>query len=193
VPGTPARRTARRLGDGDGDGDGDHPEGGGASDPVQPSPEDCTNYDPYDLSIIPQRVGWLLQGGSTPIKLFDTEADAEDGRKIAASWAEFCVIGAGNGRPDHYRYVTYYWGIPFPSPSYPAGPDCVGYQPRMLAVEAHGDDWLLMAGANELTRHDTEADAARAKLVAGGFTELCFIGRDNTRDDHFRYIMTYWR
>jgi hypothetical protein len=50
-----------------------------------------------------------------------------------------------------------------------------------------------MAGSEELTLHDTQADAARAKLVAGGFRQLCFIGRDNTRPDHYRYVMTYWR
>ncbi len=71
--------------------------------------------------------------------------------------------------------------------------DCIGYDPATLEIQDLGTTgWRLNAGASALLLYDNETDALRGLAIAGNRTELCFIGRDNTRTDRFRYIREFW-
>lgn len=98
-------------------------------------------------------------------------------------------------RPDRDRYIVRYWkgvsGLPLgPAPTL----DCVGYDPNNLSVKSAGDDgWLLVDGGHQMLLLDTANDAERARMMASGYSKLCFIGRDNTRPNRHRYILEFWR
>ena len=68
----------------------------------------------------------------------------------------------------------------------PFGPapatECIEYDADDLAI--YGPDpqgYALFSGSTPLLVLDTEADALRAQLVAGGFNKLCLIGHGNTQ------------
>ena len=183
--------TDNNDGDGDGDGDGD-------TDPVEPSAEDCVSFDPANLTVEPAGDAWRLMDGGHAMKLFDTQLDAEDGLKVARNWTRSCFIGRDNDREDRYRYIVHYWQEPsgLPLGLAPSSFDCVSYDPKNLEVSpaVTGDDlWVLRDGGLVITTLASQADAERARIVAGGFSQKCVIGGDNTREDHYRYTMDYWR
>jgi hypothetical protein len=186
---------------GGGGGNGSNGDNGGDSgdEPgsAQPSPKDCVSYDPANLTVEPSGDAWRLRDGNHAMKLFDTQTDAEDGLKVARNWTSFCFIGRGNDEPDRYRFIIHYWeqpsGLPFgPAPS---SFDCFSYNPENLEVSLAltGDAWVVRDGGLVIVALASEADAERARLVASGFSQKCVIGGDNTRDDHYRYTMDYWR
>jgi hypothetical protein len=186
---------------GGGGGNGSNGDNGGDSgdEPgsAQPSPKDCVSYDPANLTVEPSGDAWRLRDGNHAMKLFDTQTDAEDGLKVARNWTSFCFIGRGNDEPDRYRFIIHYWeqpsGLPFgPAPS---SFDCFSYNPENLDVSLAltGDAWVVRDGGLVIVALASEADAERARLVASGFSQKCVIGGDNTRDDHYRYTMDYWR
>ncbi|GMQ84741.1 MAG: hypothetical protein BMS9Abin07_0305 [Acidimicrobiia bacterium] len=71
--------------------------------------------------------------------------------------------------------------------------DCIGYDPMALEIEDLGAlGWRLNAGSSQLLLYNDEADALRGLAVAGNYTELCFIGRGNTRPDRMEYIREFW-
>jgi hypothetical protein len=62
-----------------------------------------------------------------------------------------------------------------------------------VSLALTGDAWVVRDGGLVIVALASEADAERARLVASGFSQKCVIGGDNTRDDHYRYTMDYWR
>jgi hypothetical protein len=79
-------------------------------------------------------------------------------------------------------------------PAEPAPEDCVSYNPSNLTVVASaGGTWTLRDGSHAMKVLATKSDADAAKAVARLWTQLCFIGRGNDRDDRYRYIITYWK
>jgi hypothetical protein len=169
---------------------------------TEPAAEDCVSYNPANLTVAASGDAWVLRDGSHAMKLFDTQADAEDGKKVARNWTRLCFIGRGNTMDDRYRYIVTYWKTPSGLPLGPAPTfDCISYNPAMLKIysgAAHPadptqDDWALYAGGTPLLFLASERDALRAKLVAEGNTRLCLIGQGNDRPDPARYVMEYWR
>lgn len=211
APGHSASPTDTAGGDGDGaasgslgssgDGTGGEPGDGGADpgggpEPVDPAPKDCVTYDPALLTVEALGEAWRLRSGSHAMKVFDTKAEAEDGLKVARNWSSLCFIGRGNDKADRYRFIINYWeepsGLPFgPAPAF----DCTSYDPDDLEVSPAltGDSWVVRDGGLVVAALATEADAERARVVASEFSQRCFIGADNTREDRYRYIMDYWR
>ncbi len=124
--------------------------------------------------------------------LYDNETDALRGLAIAGNHTELCFIGRGNTRTDRWTYLHEFWhgvsGITVPIP----GPeDCLGYDPATLEIEDLGAaGWRLDAGFTVL--FDNETDALRGLTLAEVFSDLCYIGRDNTRADPLRYLREYW-
>jgi hypothetical protein len=168
---------------------------GGDGDPVAAA-EDCVAYNPANLTVKSAGpTGWLLLDGAHSLALFDSEADAEDGVRVARNSTMSCFIGRDNDRPDRYRYLVRYWkgpsGLPLgPAPAF----DCVSYTSGNLKIQQYGDaGWRLVDGGHVLLLLDTPEDAQRARLVAGEHTKLCFIGRGNDRPDPARYVVEYWR
>jgi hypothetical protein len=171
--------------------------------PVEPAQEDCVSYDPSNLTVTADGDAWLLRDGGHRMKLFDTQADAEDARRVARNWQQMCYIGRGNSGPDRYRTMVNYFQQPSGLPLGPAPVtlDCVTYDPDDLAIY-HGpghpanpdeDDWALFSGGIPLVFLATEPDALRAQEVASDYTRLCHIGAGNDRPDPFRYSMEWWR
>jgi hypothetical protein len=170
---------------------------------VLPSPEDCVSYNPANLTVTASGDAWLLRDGAHAIKVFDTAADAEDGLRVARNWRKLCYIGRPNTGPDRYRHIINYFKEPSGlAPGLaPATIDCIPYDPSTLALyqgPEHPADpdnfyWMLRAGATPLLELHNQADALRAKIVASGYTRVCFIGAGNSRPDPYRYQMEWWR
>lgn len=176
----------------DGGTDGGGTDGGGD---VAPSAVDCVGYNPSNLSVESAGAdGWLMVDGGHSLALFDTEADANDGVKVARNYTKSCFIGRDNHRSERSRYIVRYWAGPSGLPLGPAPAlDCVGYNPSNLTVEEYGTaGWRLVDGGHSMLLLDTAGDAERAKLVAAEHSKLCFIGRDNHRSDRYRYIFEFW-
>jgi len=161
---------------------------------VEPAGIDCVSYNPSNLTIEPFGAVWRLRDGNHAMKLLATKADAEDARKVARNWRELCFIGRGNDRPDRYRYIATWWRTPsgLPLGLAPAF-DCVAYDKAKLAVKPVQSDWALSAGGSPLLVLATPNDALRAKIVAAGYTKLCFIGRNNDQPNPTRYVLEFWR
>ena len=169
---------------------------------VEPAAEDCVSYNPANLTVTASGDAWVLRDGSHSMKLFDTQTDAEDGKKVARNWTKLCFIGRGNTMADRYRYIITYWKSPSGLPLGPAPTfDCISYNPATLAIysgtphpaDPSQDDWALYSGGTPLLFLASEPDALRAKLVAAANTRLCLIGHGNDRPDPARYIMEVWR
>lgn len=177
----------------------DDPSADEGEDPLielVPSPEDCVSYDPDNLAVQDLgATGWGMVDGSHKIAIFDTQADANDGVKVARNYTERCFIGRGNDRPDRYAYITTYFqspsGLPFgPAPTL----DCESYDPAEVGIRDAGEDgWrLTFDGADLPLQFDSMPDMARGRDVATDHTQLCFIGRGNDRPDPYRYIHEFW-
>jgi len=184
-------------GGGSGGSGGDEGSGdSGGSGPVVASPEDCVGFNPANLTVSSAGTsGWYLRDGTHSLALFDTSADAQDALKVARNHTLSCFIGRGNHRSDRYRYLVHYFaGVSnLPKGAAPVF-DCTSYQAANVTVIAAGaDGWRLVDGAHVLLTLDTAADGERARLVASAHTQLCVIGRDNSRPDRERYIFEYWR
>jgi hypothetical protein len=72
---------------------------------------------------------------------------------------------------------------------------CVPYVPATLKlVERPNGDWLLERVDGAIFRGFANREDADAGLaVARQHTQLCYIGKDNTRPNRVAYIMEYWR
>ncbi|MGH3646424.1 MAG: hypothetical protein ACRDTM_04510 [Micromonosporaceae bacterium] len=181
-------------GGGDGGGDGDGGDGDGAGADVEPAAEDCVGYNPSNLTVKDAgATGWLMVDGNHSMALFDTQADAQLGVKMARHYTQSCFIGRDNQRPDRYRYIKRYWTGPSGLAGAMPTPDCLSYNPHNLTIEKYGDaGWRLIDGSHAMLLLDTAEDAERARLMAGDHSKLCFIGRGNSRPDRSRYIVEYW-
>lgn len=168
-----------------------------------PAAEDCVSYNPSNLSVAASGDAWVLRDGGHAIKLFDTPADAEDGKRIFRNWKKLCFIGRGSTGPDRYRHIVNYFKEPsgLPIGLAPATIDCITYDPTDLDLyegpshpaEPDHNYWRLHSGAIPLLELDDHPDALRAEIVASGFTRVCFIGGGNDRPDPYRYQLEWWR
>ena len=170
---------------------------------AQPASEDCVGYNPSNLTVTTSGDAWVLRDGSHGMVLFDTQADAEDGRRVARNWTKLCFIGRDNTEPDRYRYIVTYFTNPSGLPLGPAPEtmDCIPYDPDDLAIysgpahpaDPENEDWALHSGATPLLFLASEPDALRAEIVASDNTRLCVIGHGNDRPDPYRYRLFWWR
>jgi hypothetical protein len=71
--------------------------------------------------------------------------------------------------------------------------DCIGYDPASLALEDLGTlGWRLNSSTSAMLLADDLDDAQAALALAQLHSQRCFIGRDNSRPDRSRYIVTFW-
>ena len=76
----------------------------------------------------------------------------------------------------------------------PETEDCIRYDPVTLKIIDQGPrGWLLAAGPSRMFYLDTKADAEEALAVAKQYTNLCFVGRNNKRNNPRDYIVEYWK
>jgi hypothetical protein len=206
TPSPPAPTDAGDAGPvGDGAGDPADAPGGGAGpgedgaadgagpEPVGPASEDCRDFDPANVTIHVNSGDWVLRTGEVNFTAFASAQEADQAAMVARHSTRACFIGRGNDRDDRYRYLVHYFegvsNLPaMPMPQH----DCLSYDPPNLNISFHAGDWWLLDGPGELLPLASQADAERAKLVAGQHTRLCYIGRGNDRSDHDRFTMSYW-
>lgn len=73
--------------------------------------------------------------------------------------------------------------------------DCIRYDPGALRVVSAGaDGFQVFEGTSRaMLLLDDETDARNAKSLAERHTSLCFLGRDNERENRAEYVVYYWR
>jgi hypothetical protein len=166
------------------------------------SPEDCVSYNPSNLTVVASGDAWVLRDGSHAMLLFDTYADADNGRKAAYPYTRLCFIGRGNDKADRYRYIiTYFTTSSGLLNGMAPSAECIPYNPATLAIYAGTphpadpaqNDYALYAGPVPLLFLATEPDALRAKQVASTSTKVCLIGHGNSRPNPTRYIHEFFR
>lgn len=87
--------------------------------PLGPAPAniECITYDPDDLDLYSGAAhpadadndDWALYSGPIPLLFLANEPDAQRARLVARDYTRVCFIGAGNDRPDPYRYQMEWW------------------------------------------------------------------------------------
>jgi hypothetical protein len=137
----------------------------------------------------------LVDGASKAMLLLDDEADARNAKALAERHTSMCFLGRDNKRANRADYIVYYWRGSSGKQTTIKPEDCVTYDPAALRlVNIGADGFQLVEGTSRaLALLDDEADARNALTWAKAFTQLCFIGRDNTRPDRSRYIVGYWQ
>jgi len=79
---------------------------------------------------------------------------------------------------------------------WPASEDCIAHDPTDLAVVYNAGQavWqVLEGGTHALLAYKRKVDADTALAVAKRYKKHCFIGRNNSRPERYRYIMDYYR
>jgi len=80
-------------------------------------------------------------------------------------------------------------------PGWPSPEDCLRHNPNALTYSYNSSQqvWQVMEGGHALLAYKREADAKDGVAVAKRFRQHCFVGRNNTRPERYRYVMDYWR
>jgi hypothetical protein len=74
--------------------------------------------------------------------------------------------------------------------------DCLPYNANRLAIHDEGErGWLLSddGGKHRMAMFDNESDAALGLEIARQHNQMCFIGRNNRRQNRKTYILQYWK
>jgi len=72
--------------------------------------------------------------------------------------------------------------------------DCIPYSPSSIRLDAEGDHWLISRrdGARFMG-FDTREDAETLLAVFKAHSALCYVGRDNKRQNRAAYVQYYWK
>lgn len=79
---------------------------------------------------------------------------------------------------------------------WPASEDCISHDPNALAIvhNTTADVWQVVeGGTHSMLAYKREIDAQTGLAVAKRYKKHCFIGRNNSRTERYRYIMDYYR
>jgi len=74
--------------------------------------------------------------------------------------------------------------------------DCHAYDPAKLSVREDVGDNVWVVTREDGARFNTFASKLDAEFALSFFrehTQVCYIGRDNQRSNHERYVMQYWK
>jgi len=75
----------------------------------------------------------------------------------------------------------------------PSPEDCISYNPANAAIVNRGSFWQLVDGSTQLQVFAAQSDAIAGLALARAHSQLCYIGRSNSRPDRYRYITEYWK
>jgi hypothetical protein len=162
-----------------------------------PSAEDCVSHDPNRLTITGNdKDGYtLVDSGNHLMASLATRQDAQNALSVARGFTQRCFDSRSDSRTD---WLMDYWK----GGSGVAGPvsneDCISYDRASLHIvevndAQNGHWWSLQDSGSRMEAFMSQNDAVRGLLVARQYSRQCFIGRSNTRPDHKRYILEYWR
>ncbi len=156
---------------------------------------DCIAYNPSALYTVAEGDHYLLTDGSMRMQVLDNATDAAHALAVAQRYSYQCFVGRDNVRPDHRRYITEYFGLASSLPVTAFSEDCIGFNPATLTVTQNGADWFVMSGNMSMSMFASQTDAqVMVNIIVGnGWTQQCFVGRDNHRADRLTYIMEYWK
>jgi hypothetical protein len=135
-------------------------------------------------------------GGSLLFVAGDTLADANNLLALFQRYGQFCLIGHtdNNNRPNRVQYTFNYFKAPTGGQTTISPEDCVAYSPGALqVVDKGGDGSALVSNGTQLALLDTHFDAALLGSIAGQYSNECFIGRGNARQNPYVYITEYWK
>jgi hypothetical protein len=163
---------------------------------------DCEPYDSAHLALVEQTndvpPSWTVTtplGGSTEFLAgADNAVDSNNLLALFQRYTQYCFIGRGNPRPNRQQYlVTYFKGSSGQQTTI-APEDCVRYSASALQVVNQGSlGWAVMSGGTQLALVDTQFEAGLVSAVASQYSNECYIGRGNTRQNPYRYINEYWK
>lgn len=163
--------------------------------------DDCVSYGP-PIAVFPFTTdtpeSWAAGSGTSSqfifLELGDTMTDATNMVAVLQRYSQLCYIGRDNPRPNRLQYILQYQRSPTGQQTVVAPQDCVAYNPGALTIVNEGTSgWAVMSGATQVALLDTSLEAAVALTVAQGFSNECFIGRQNARLNHYDYVMEYWQ
>ncbi|NUR73565.1 MAG: hypothetical protein HOU81_22320 [Hamadaea sp.] len=82
-----------------------------------------------------------------------------------------------------------------PESPWPSNPDCLAHDPNNVTVTFNGsfNVWQVISGNQAMMAFKRQEDAVAGQALAQAYRLQCFVGRDNTRPDRYRYIYTYWK
>jgi hypothetical protein len=166
-----------------------------------PSPADCLEHDPSNLTIQHSGSGsnelWKITDGSGTPLAFKRQVDAEAGLALAASYRKHCFIGRSTplSEPNRHRFIMDYWMDPVAGAAPIPNQDCIPHDPSALTVET-----ITFDGATRYRVRDTssliaifynQADANDAVKVMKHYNRNCYVGRGYNGEDRLMYI-TNW-
>ena len=160
-----------------------------------PAPVDEIAYNPANLRITDEgALGWLLTDGSSRMKMFDNQEDAQNGLRIARLHNRQGFVGRNNKRTNRIDYILEYWtgnsGLPKEALS---KVDRISYNPSNITiVDMQVQGWSIRDGDHYLFIADNKNDAEAIANIVRQFKSVCYIGRDNKRSNRKDYIMTYF-
>lgn len=152
-----------------------------------PFDEDCTSFDPDDLTIDQSGDSWRLIAGTAVLLSFDEYDDAQKTKEVIEfyGFSNPCYVT----RPDPDFNYWLVEGTPaVKSDSSPVDEDCVSVNPDDLTLEQTSDDrWRIISGPSVLLTFDEYDDAQKSKEIIEfyEFTNYCFVSRPGPE-------MRYW-
>jgi hypothetical protein len=158
-------------------------------------PEDCLLYNPAKLNIVNEDAqGWLLTDGVSRMLMLDDQSDAQKALALAKRHTAHCFIGRDNTRSNRRDYILEYWKGNSGQATTITSEDCISYnRANLKIVDEAANGWLLTDGSSRMAMLDDRQDAESALAVAKGYSQQCFIGRDNQRPNRKDYIVRYWK
>lgn len=85
---------------------------------------------------------------------------------------------------------------PPPVADWPSPADCVSYNPATLTVTYEAGTFTVVDGSTDVVKvqGDPSSDTGdKALALAQRYRRHCFLGRNNTREDHNSFVFDYWR
>lgn len=167
-----------------------------ACDPAvaMPGPDELP-YDPAALRVVDEGAsGWLLSDGRSRMVMLASEEDARNALAVVQRNSRQGFVGRDNRRPNRGDYIFHYWtGRSGVSPKPLTKTDLLPFDPaNLFAHDLGARGFRIQDGSHAMLLADDAGDAAAMMQQMQPYRRMGFIGRDNTRPDRKRYIMTYW-
>jgi hypothetical protein len=168
--------------------------------------ENCDQYEPTNATLFENAnempPSWSVEALSLThglLELYVAGSDMTDANNLLAlfqRYNQFCMIGHNthNNRPNRQQYTFDYFKSPTGKQTTISPEDCVSYTPNALQVVDQGANGsALMSNGTQLALTDTHFDAVLLATIANQYSNECFVGRGNTRQNPYSYITEYWK